>query len=298
MTEVVVEPAYRPLPETTCQQSLDRWGWAATSTFTVGRWELGLRSSTKELDEALRTLLRPHLRADLQAPANYSLFHAPEAAPGQPQRFHELFQGCSARWRTRSAVDLVRTLLLELEGDRLTQQADWLALSAVAFVADGAAVLVPTSFRQVFVDAAPRLAARGVLLWPAGIVGLDPATGEVVLPGTGLDIAPEGWPLLEALQDGPARPLPSPGRYPVRTWLVPQWRREQGPPTRAQALVGAFHSVANRDLVGAAGTLAGLAAAVSSSHVRPVQLDGDVAAVVQAAVPGNASPDAQENSRR
>jgi hypothetical protein len=283
VTEVVVEPQFRPVPETTCQQSLDRWDWAATSTFTVGSWELGLRSSTLQMDEALRTLLRPQLRPELDAPPNYSLFHAPSAARGEMQRLHELFQGCGTRWRTRSAAELVRTLLLELEGDRLTEQDDVLAVSAVVLVVDGAAVLIPTSFRQPFVDAGRRLAAGGALLWPAAMVGLDPVTGEVVLPAPSLEVEPDGWRLLEALDDAPERELPEPGRYPVRSWLAPKWRNSEGAVTRAQALLGAFYAVANRDLMGPARTLSGLAGVVSSSEVRPLLLEGDVAEAVLAA---------------
>lgn len=286
MTETLGAVRFLPVPATTCQQSLDNWGWAATSTFAVGGWDLGIRSSTAELDAAVRALLGHRLRPDLQAPQNYSLFQAPRAAPEQPQRMHELFQGCSTRWRCRSTAELVKVLLLQLEGDRLMEQDDLLALTAVVGVVDGAAVLVPTTFRQPFLDAIRSLIRRGTLLWPASTVGLDPTTGEVVLPAADLEVDPEGWRLLPE-GDGPEREIPAPGRYPVRIWLELQWRRDPEPLTRARALLSAFEWVRNRELVGPRRTLAGLATVLGSSQVRPLLLEGDVTAAIHHAIEGD-----------
>jgi hypothetical protein len=280
VTETTIAGALRPVADTSCQQSLDRWGWAATSGFAVGPWVLGLRSSSLELDAALRMLLRTAQAGDVQAPPNFSLFQAPAVAPGEPRRLHELFEGCGTRWRCRSLRELVEVLLLQLAGDALLDQDELFALSAVVLVEGGSAVLFPTTFRQPFVDALRVLARRGVQVWPATTVGLDPATREVVLPAVSLETDRAGWRAVSALDDGPALGLPAPGRYPIRTWCELQWRRGRPVPSRGQALQHAFPAVGNRQLLSAEVVLAGLADVLRSTEVSALVLEGDVAQAV------------------
>ena len=277
MTETALAGDLRPVADTGCQQSLDGWGWAATSGFAVGPWVLGLRSSTAELDAALRQLLRTAYVGDVQAPPNFSLFQAPPTAPGEPRRLHELFEGCGTRWRCRSLRELVEVLLLQLAGDALLDQQELLALSAVVLLEGGSAVLFPTTFRQPFVDAIRVLSRRGVQVWPATIVGLDPTTREVVLPAVGLETDASGWQALSALGDGPALGLPKPGRYPISTWCELQWRRGRPAPSRGQALQHAFPAVGNRQLLEPERVLGGLADVLRATDVAALVLEGDVA---------------------
>ncbi|MFN2538033.1 MAG: hypothetical protein ABR549_07760 [Mycobacteriales bacterium] len=285
MTSLLAPPRYRPVPETSCQQSLDNWGWAATSTFSVGELDLGVRSSSGQLDEAVRQLLAPELRADLKAPANYSLFQAPRAEPGDPQRLHELFEGCASRWRARSAAELVTVLLLQLEGQRLRQQSEVIALSAVVLVTAAGAVVVPTGYRQPFLEAAPILRRDGALLWPACTVGLDPSTGEIVLPAPALALDGSAWPAIARLDNGPPRELPVPGRYPLAGWLPLLWRPPERPMTRGQAVLGAYPAIVNLDLIGAERALRALARAVAAP-LRPLLIEGDTRLAIRRAVLG------------
>src|SRR5580704_11051642 len=92
-----------------CLDALDDLGWPAASTFRVGAWALGVRSSNTETDDLLRRVLASHV-VDIDAPANFSALMADDGA----RTFHFLYRASDALVRTRVAGRVVRTLIAHL----------------------------------------------------------------------------------------------------------------------------------------------------------------------------------------
>ena len=92
-----------------CLDALDDLRWVAASTFRVGAWALGVRSSNGAIDDLLRRVLAAHV-LDIDAPANFSALMADDRA----RSFHFLYRASDALVRTRVAGRVVRTLISHL----------------------------------------------------------------------------------------------------------------------------------------------------------------------------------------
>src|SRR5260221_13471486 len=100
----VAEPRFLE-PFSTCSsciETLDDLDWVASSTFRVGEWALGVRSSSLATDAALRRVLAAHL-LDVEAPPNFSALMADEPGPGgQARAFNFLYRSNDPLVRTRA----------------------------------------------------------------------------------------------------------------------------------------------------------------------------------------------------
>src|SRR4051812_25171856 len=129
--------------------------WEAASTFLVGEWALGVRSSTAELDTELRRILAAHV-IDFDAPANFSALVSRGADDEQVRGFHFLYRASDSIVRTRSPRRIVRTLLHYLS-DFAEPAVAMPRLGAVGLVADGRAVIAPERIRAELPNVEARL---------------------------------------------------------------------------------------------------------------------------------------------
>lgn len=244
---------------------LDRQVWAASSTFEIGDFYLGLRTSDPDFSSAVNQALHLYLRPDIEAPDNYSA-HLP--AVGRPAA--TLYRSYSPVVRTASKPRWVAALLHHLS-DR-ADEATKLRMGAA--VSSRGAVL--TSAR---ISVIPHLLARP--LHEAGISivdlpGLDitfgPLSLEVNRPSLDLELTP-----LERWLDEPLRFLI--GSYPIRAVLL-----ETGPrlPSLLQTVAHLLSRVRDLDPDQAEPFIAGLLAGLADIPVKIVGDQRGLAAAVAA----------------
>lgn len=164
--------------------------------------------------------------------------------------------------RTRNLRRLINALLAHLSGFVVVEGdgAGSLQLNVVAFVRDGDAVLAPPEIGSVLPSLERRLAARGVRVVDQPWADVDRITGELVVPEPRLEV---DWAALQELEalDGRSRldgSVPA-GRYPVAGWGFGVAVGQQGPISRALAVMLAGNLLRNRGQVGDQAALDGLA---------------------------------------
>ncbi|HVE63504.1 MAG TPA: hypothetical protein VNB94_06865, partial [Mycobacteriales bacterium] len=187
---------------------MSRSVWAATSTFHVAGWDLGVRSSTPELDELVRRALTAHHQPGLDAPANFSL-EAPreEESVRGARPLHLLYENWSPVATARSDAGLVQALLGQLESYALVERTDLPVLNAgVLLTGDGRAIVQPRDHRKDLQDRSRALAKDGLTLHPSPLALLDPASGEIVIEPT--------LTVDESVLSSPV----TPGRFPIAAW--------------------------------------------------------------------------------
>src|SRR5258705_10981122 len=99
------EPKVLELAESACSpcvESLDDLDWVATSTFHVGPWAVGVRSTSAATDAALRRILATHL-LDADAPPYFSALVSDEGPDnGNARSFNFLYRSDDTLVRTRA----------------------------------------------------------------------------------------------------------------------------------------------------------------------------------------------------
>jgi hypothetical protein len=246
-------PAFVRVPPGACTMRNDL-DWAATTTVRVGRYLLGVRSATPELDRLVGHVLAEHLMPDAEAPPNYSL----RTASTDGVRYHRMFYKCETAVRTRSLQRLLRAVCTYLAGHADEDDATTVQVDAVVLTYDGMAVVLPAELRPLL-PSEESLRRRGLRLLDAPAAALDPDGGELV-------VRPSTFPLDEkALADAadleaePEEVISSvaPGRYPLRC-LVHVVASGEPAPSRATLVARNSRRIRNRAAVGAQTALSAL----------------------------------------
>lgn len=236
-------------------QKLDRLGWAASSTFRIGEWHIGVRSKTFEADELVRRFLSSYLTEGIEAPANFSVVLR---TPGDEQTtLSKLYRDHSTVVRSPRRPSRVLKGLAEHLSEYLDlNPKDLLKLRMAALVRDGEAILVPASIVVWMDTLVPRLNGRGAQLLDAPFAMVDPTRGELVVLPPPLDVDETIVQLLDAQADpgvGSEPPPVLPGRYPVRGLsLFSGAGAEVRPLSLAASLAGAAPYVHNHPALGTA----------------------------------------------
>jgi hypothetical protein len=247
-----------------CLAALDDMEWAASSTFRVGEWALGVRSSDADIDAALRRVLAAHL-VEIEAPANFSALMADE----QARTFHFLYRASDALVRTRAAGRVLRTLIAHLSAFA-DPSGTVIRLDAAAVIVDGRAIVVPASLRAELGSIETRLNVAGMTVGDSPTLYLDPGTASVIVPEPALTVDTDALADFERAQRPPPTreldPVPA-GRYPIGAWALVSGPELVGPIGRAQAVAAVTQLVANADEIGAQQALDAVADALKSVPV-------------------------------
>jgi hypothetical protein len=234
-----------------CIDTLDDLDWVTSSTFRVGQWALGVRSSNLEMDEALRRVLGAHL-VDVEAPANFSVL----MADGQTRTFNFLYRASDSLVRTRVPGRVLRTLISHLS-DFVEPSSPTVRLNATGLIVGGRAIVAPDELRAEMANIETRLNAAGMQVIDAPTLHLEPETGQVIVPEPALTVDAEALADYEREHPPPGRELAPvlPGRYPIMAWALVTGEDRVGPVGRAQGVAAAARQVANADDLGAQQTL-------------------------------------------
>jgi hypothetical protein len=251
-----------------CIDTLDDLDWATTTTFRIGEWAIGVRSSSLEMDAVLRRVLGAHV-VDVDAPANFSAL----MADGETRTFNFLYRASDALVRTRAGGRLLRTLIAHLS-EFAEPPAPAIQLNAAALIADGGAIVVPDGLRAEMAGIETRLNVAGLQVVDAPTLGLE-ADGHIVVPEPAISV--DAAALAEYdLDSGPlGRELPAvlPGRYPITAWAFVTGEPGAGPVGRAQGIAAAAQQVRNAATVGAQHALEVVAAALADAPMSGIWWD-------------------------
>jgi hypothetical protein len=254
-----------------CIDTLDDLDWVAASTYAIGPWALGVRSSSTEMDDAIRSVLRAHL-IDVEAPANFSALMAGDSRPdGQVQAFNFLYRSSDSLVRTRAPGRLMRALLNYL-ADFAEPVSSMLRLSATGFVADGRAIITPDTIRFEMAGIESRINASGIQVIDAPVLHLDPESNCIVVPEPALTVDADALAAFERRHPPSGREpgaVPA-GRYPIAAWAFTTGAGATEPLSPAQAVAAAAGHVVSADAFGAQEVLEAMARVVAHTPVFPV----------------------------
>jgi hypothetical protein len=257
-----------------CIESLDDLDWVAATTFRVGEWALGVRSSNVETDAALRRVLAAHV-VDTEAPPNFSALMADDSDRHRHVRaFNLLYRASDPLVRTRAPGRVLRTLLQHLS-DFATTDSATVRLAATGFVAGGRAVVAPHGIGSEMAHIETRLNAAGVRVIDALVLHLDPASGELVVPEPALTIDHDALADYERANPAPRREPESvrAGRYPIAVWAFTVGPEQDTTLRPAQAVAAAAQQVVNADGFGAQQVLDVMASAIDNTRVAGMAWD-------------------------
>lgn len=248
---------------------MDRLGWAATSTFRVGEYLVGVRSDSEATDALVRRLLAANLVDGPVAPPNYSLVLSTPNGGGQ-RGLSQLFRSSTAVVRTRRRRRALLGLLAWLEG-HTPADGSLLQLRAIATVGPQGAVLAPWALISSLEKLQPRLHRRGVQVLDAHAARVDLATGELVVAEPPLPFDAAVLAEVDDDERSAGRELPplQPGRYPIRGWA--HWAASQGGGSRAACLAQATGGFVNRTHIDPQQALTGLARVLAGAET--IQLE-------------------------
>jgi hypothetical protein len=248
-------PKFVRVPPGACTMRNDL-DWAGTRAVLAGRYLLGVRSATPELDRLFGRVLAEHLVPDAVAPPNYSL----RMGSTDGVRHHRMFYKCETSVRTRSLQRLLRAVCAYLAAHADEDDATRVQMDAVVLTHDGMAVLLPAELRPLL-PSEDALRRRGFSMLDAPTAALDPAGGELVVrpPTFPLDVA--ALAEAAALEAEPAEVISSvaPGRYPVRCVVHVVARGQPAEPSRATLVARSNRRVRNRAALGAQAALSAVA---------------------------------------
>lgn len=257
-------PGFVPVPRGKCTERSDL-PWTQPRAVRVGRYVLGVRSGSAELDRLVSHLLQGHLAPGVEPPPNCSL----RLASTDGVRFHRMFRGCETSVRTRSLRRLLRALCGFLAEHAAEQDATAVHVDALVLLRGGQAYLLPPALRPVL-PAEDALCRQGFRVLDAATAALDPDGSLVVGPPLfGLDEA--GVAEAAELAPEPPRPLPpiDVGRYPVHAWAHIALA-EDVPRGPARVVADANRRVRNRTAVGAQTALSALTRVASNARLVEV----------------------------
>jgi hypothetical protein len=251
--------------------------WAASSTFGVGDFWIGVRSSTDEFDARLRRVLAAHDAPDVDAPANYTCKLASGDGPRGQRGLHFLYRGTSSIVRTRSERRLMHALLAELSWFAAPPDPTLLSVHGIALVGANGALIAPPTLRPWLSTIERRLRAKGLRIADTPTVLVDPARSEVVVPEPALTLAADA---LAALDDGDDDEIVAPGRHPIRGWAFFTEATDDDTLPRARAVAMAAQLATNIEAFGVQESLDAIAAVIRRVEPRALtaRRPGDVVA--------------------
>jgi hypothetical protein len=238
----------------------------ATSTYHIGPWALGVRSSRVEFDDALRQVLAAHM-LDAEAPANFSIMMADDGGvQGGARTFNVLYRASQSVVKSRVPGRVMRGLLQYMSEFAESTSAT-LRFAATGVVKDGRAIVAPYALRWAAGTLQPRLNAVGMQLIDGPVVHVEPSASELVVPEPVLRIDADALANFDARFPGHGRePAPvAPGRYPIAAWALVTDPESAGPMRRAHALAVAAQQVLNADERGLRGTLEAVARCLAAA---------------------------------
>jgi hypothetical protein len=230
-----------------CIDTLDDLDWVASSTFRVGQWALGVRSSSVETDAALQRVLRAHL-VDVDAPANFSLLMADD----DTRTFNFLYRASDALVRTRAPGRLLRTLVSHLS-EFVERSSAVARLSVTGLLVGGRVIVAPDALRDEIANIETRLNVAGIRVIDAPILELERGTGHVIVPEPALSLDTDALADYERDHPSSGRELAPvlAGRYPIAAWALTTSENRLGPIGAAQGVAAAAQQVVNADRLGA-----------------------------------------------
>jgi hypothetical protein len=222
----------------------------ATSTFHIGEYHIGVRSSRSEVDAAITQALRLYAVDDVEAPPNLSVriggYEHGSANDANGKRhgsgskhLHLLYRSSSLAARSRMPSRVVWALVSYLEGFvERTEGSPYLQTSALALVGDGGAILVPRAMLGSIEQLQPRVERHGLRFVDCPTAVLDPVSAELVVPRPALEVDEIALQGLDDNFGGSSRPeLPiQHGHYPIRSWAFFGSADDHGPLSRAKAV--------------------------------------------------------------
>jgi hypothetical protein len=269
-----------------CIESLDDLDWVASSTFHVGEWALGVRSSSVETDAAVRAVLAAHL-VDIEAPPNFSALMADASgADGHVRAFNFLYRSSDPLVRTRAPGRVLRTLLHYLS-DFAEPESSTIRLAATGFVVGDRAIVAPDGIRFEMANVETRLDRAGLQVIDAPVLHLEPESGCIVVPEPALTVDRTALADFERRYPptGREREPVRPGRYPIAVWAFTTEKEQAEAVSGAQAVAAAAQQVVNADGLGAQHVLDTMAAVVERTAVSgmcwqdPAELAGQLCAL-------------------
>lgn len=227
-------------------------------------------------------MLTAHHVPDLEAPANFSLFVAPEPETRGPRELHVLYRSRQAVARSRNAQELVHSLLHHLASFVEPEPDGRLRLDVCVAAGEAGVILLPGASRRELAELDAALRRRRVSLLGLAGAEIDVHSGELLVPDPRSVLRLEGF---DELGDPGALGRLRPGRYPVAGWALPAPGLDEL--TRARAVAFAVRAVDNVSAVGARAVLEGLGRLFSSAVAIPVPSwhAGDVARGIAELVP-------------
>src|SRR5260221_3222942 len=218
-----------------CIDTLNDLDWVASSTFRIGPWALGVRSSSDEADALLQQVLRAHL-VDIDASANFSAL----MADGDTRTFNFLYRASDALVRTRTPRRLLRTLFSHLT-EFVDVESSAARVSVTGLLVDGRVIVAPDNLRVEVSNIETRLNVAGIQVIDAPILELEPGAGHVIVPEPALTIDADALARYERDHPATGRELAPvlPGRYPIAAWALMTAEDRIGPIGAAQGVAAA-----------------------------------------------------------
>lgn len=241
MTDVTTERADAQLtalrPPAACGQEMEHIDWAGSSVYRVGQVLAGVRFDSAELHALVDEALAEHVMRDDEAPAYFSLRLGKRSRRRSVAPLHHVYVGGQPVFGSRDIKRIVGALVNLLGASLPREDNGLLHIQTVVVGSSSGAVLAPPDLLSMTKPVDKMLTSAGVALSDGAAVGLDVATGEVVIEPAPLDVA---WSVLNGERLDPVghsadEPRLAPGRYPVHRWLVSSGPDAVGPQRRAAA---------------------------------------------------------------
>ena len=214
--------------------------WAGVAAYAMGEFRVGLRYNTEETAAWLDRLFPGARVEDPKVPDNYSCALYPSSG-GRARELNLLVWSGLQVVRSRSAARVLRALLGHLSAELHHPDPDLLQADGVAVLrSDGEALVLPSVLYNSWSAVQPRLNRLGLQIVDRPLVSIDTAKAQIVVaePVIAHDRA-----VLEVVdlgaRVGDEPPAVSPGRYPLRTWILPTEDRPVGPLSKAAAIARA-----------------------------------------------------------
>ena len=203
--------------------------WVDSCTLDLGAARAAVRTTSKNLSDAIRSAFAHLAVDDPNAPNNFSVAFSRTTTDA-----HLLFWGGCVAARSFDPHRILRSLVDHLTAHRPPPPGTvW--VNALGFVKDGRAVLMPGVFNDDLRVVDRQLRAEGWVAVDGPRALVDLATAELVVTDL---IEPDSDALAKAVEGVPQRraePTVPHGRYPIDRWVFVDYTGRWGPIGRANA---------------------------------------------------------------
>ena len=261
---------------------LDRLVWAASSTYLIGLYHLGVRTDSEWLDGVIRAALSVYHVSDVEAPANFSVVVPRTDAKAAVKGLNMLYEDHTNLVRSRSPERVLQALFRHL-GQHLPGDSNGhIRVSQLALVREGRSILVPRGVTTWMGQLAPRLNRAGWQFVDQPWSTIDLGKAELVVPQLILDID-DAWKDQITMPQKVREPdVVEPGRYPLTGWGV--FSADQRVMSPAAGVAAAAASVLNAAQFGVQETLQELLRLVARVSITGLgsPIEGDFPARIAA----------------